>query len=109
MVGTIYAYPLASTALPIAILFSRGIENIPDPHEKCRLTSKTAEKYHNQQLRLEMENIGSLVRDAADELQLTIDKRLLLYTEQPISFLERYILKEEIKSAKAIKRVQHFS
>jgi hypothetical protein len=48
MVGTIYAYPLVSAALIIAILFGRGIENIPDSHEKCRLTCKAAEKYYNQ-------------------------------------------------------------
>ena len=109
MVGTICAHPLASAVLPIAVLFGRGIEDIPDPYEKCRLICKAAEEYNNQQLMLGMENINSLVEDAATALQLPIDKVPLLCTEQPLSLVERYKLKEVIKSAKARKRVQHFS
>ena len=107
--GTIYAHPLASAVLPIAILFGRGIEDIADPYEKCRLICKAAEEYHNKQLMLEMENLNSLVEDAAATLQLPIDKVPLLCIEQPLSLLERYKLKEVIRSAKARKRVQYFS
>ena len=109
LMGIIYAHPLASAVLPIAILFGRGIEDIPDPYEKCRFMCKAAEEYHNQQLRLEMKNFNSLVEDAAAALQLPIDKVPLLCTEQPLSLVERYKLKEVIQSAKARKRVQHFS
>lgn len=109
MMGTICAYPLASAVLPIAILFGRGIEDIPDPSEKCRLICKVAEEYHNRQLMSDMENINSLVEDAAAALELPIDKTPLLCVEEPLSLLERYKLKQVIKSVKAQKRVQHFS
>lgn len=109
LMGTISAYPLASAALPLAILFGRGIEDIPDPYEKCRLICKAAEQYHNKQLMLEMENLNSLVEDAANALQLPIDKVPLVCTEQPFSLIERYKLKELIHSERARKRVQHFS
>ena len=103
--ATIYAYPLASAVLPIVILFGRGIEYIPDPYEKCRLICKAAEEYHNRQLLLEMKNFNSLVEDAAATLQLPIDKVTLVCIEYPLSLLERYKLKELIKSAEARKRV----
>jgi hypothetical protein len=109
LMGTIYAHSLTSAVLPIAILFGRGIEDIPDPYQKCRLLCKAAEEYHNQQLMLKMENFKSLVEDAAAALKLPIDKVPLLCTEQPHSLVERYKLKEVMKSAKARKRVQHFS
>lgn len=109
LMGTIYSYPLASAALPIAILFGRGIEDISDPHEKCRIICKAAEQYHNEQLALEMQNLNSLVEDAAASLQLPIDKVPLLCTEQRLSLVERFKLKEQIKSTKVRKRVQHFS
>jgi hypothetical protein len=108
LMGIISAYPLASAVLPIAILFGRGIEDIPDPYEKCRFICKAAEKYHNQQLMLEMENMDSLLVDAPAALQFPIDKGPLLCIEQPLSLLERYKLREVIKSVKAQKRVQHF-
>jgi site-specific recombinase XerD len=81
LMGTIYAYSLASAVLPIAILFGRGIEDIPDLYEKCRFICKAAEEYHNQQLMLEMENLDSLLVDAVAALQLPIDKVPLLCTE----------------------------
>ena len=52
MMVKISAYPLVSTVLPIAILFGRGIEDIPDPYEKCKFICKAAEEYQNQQLML---------------------------------------------------------
>ena len=109
LLGTISEYPVASALLPIAILFGRGIEDVPDPYEKCRLLCKVAEEYHNKQLMLEMENFRSLVEDASDALQLPLDQVSLLCVEEKLSLLERFKLKEVIKSAKARKRVQHFS
>ena len=58
---------------------------------------------------LEMENFRSLVEDASDALQLPLDQVSLLCVEEKLSLLERFKLKEVIKSAKARKRVQHFS
>ena len=95
IIGIISANPLVSAALPIAILFGRGIEDVPDPYEKCKFICKAAENFHNQQLMLEMKNMGSEVP--------------LLYTEQPLSLLERYRLREAIKSTEVRERVQHFS
>ena len=109
LMGIMHANPIAGVLLPIAILFGREIEDIPNPYEKCRLLCKAAEAYHNKQLNLEMGNLNSLVEDAADALQFPIDKVPLLCTEQPLSLVERYKLKEIIRSAKARKRVQHFS
>jgi hypothetical protein len=56
-----------------------------------------------------MKNMDSLLLDAVAALQLPIDKVPLVCIEQPLSLLERYKLKEVIKSAKARERVQHFS
>ena len=109
LMGTIYAHPLASAALPIAILFNRGIEDIPDPYEKCRLICKFAENYHNKQLMLEMQNLDSLLVDAANALQLPIDKVPLVCVEEKLSLLQRYKLREVIRSAKARKHIEHFS
>ncbi len=95
--------------VPIAILYRRGIEDIPDPYENCRFLCKAAKEYHNKQLRLEMGNLNSLVEEGATALQLPIDKVPLLCAEQPLSLVERYKLKAVVKSAKARKRVQHFS
>jgi hypothetical protein len=107
ILGSINAYPVASTLVPIAIIFGRGIENIQNPYERCRLICKTAEEFHNQKLMVQMEKLDLLVD--ATELQLPVDKVSLLCDEQPFSLLERYKLREVIKSAKARERVQHFS
>lgn len=109
MTGIISQYPLTGVLLPIVILFSQGIEDVPDPYEKCKFICKTAENYHNHELMLEMKNLDSLLVDTAPALQLPIDKVSLLCTEQPFSLLQRYRLKEVIKSEKVRQRVQHFS
>lgn len=95
---TIYAHPLASAVLAIAILFGRGIEDIPDLYEKCKLICKAAEKYHNKQLMLEMKNFDSFIKDTAAAIEFPIDKVSLFCTEQPLSLLERYKLKEVIEN-----------
>ena len=58
---------------------------------------------------LEMKNFRSLVEDASDALQLPLDQVPLLCTENKLSLTQRFRLKEVIRSAKARKRVQHFS
>jgi hypothetical protein len=90
-------------------LYGRGIENLPSPSEKCRILCKAAEQYRNRQLVMEMKNFNSLVEDAATALQLPFDEVPLLCVEEKLSLLERYRLKEIVKSIKAQKRIQHFS
>ena len=109
LLETISEYPVVSALLPIAILLGRDIENVPDPYEKCRILCKAAEEYHNKQLMLEMQNFRSLVEYASDTLQLPLDQVPLLCTENKISLTQRFELKEVIRSARARKRVQHFS
>lgn len=109
LMGLASAYPIFSVLVPLAILYGRGIEDIPDPFEKCTLLCQTVEEYHNRQLAMEMKNFNSLVEEAATALQLPLDKVPLLCVEEKLSLLQRYKLKEVIKSAKAQKRIQHFS
>ena len=109
VMGQLSAYPILGVLIPVGILYGRGIEQIADPYERCRTICKAAEEYHNKQLRLEMENLNSMVEEAANALQLPIDKVPLLCAEQPLSLLERYKLKALVKSVETRKRVQHFS
>jgi hypothetical protein len=110
LIGMSSAYPLAIAALPIAILFGRDIEDIADPYEKCKSICKVAENYHNQQLMLEMKNIDSHLENAkAMMLQPPIDEVPFICTEQPLSLLERFTLRDVSESMKNRKRIQHFS
>ena len=108
IMGRISTYPLASAMLPIAILFARGVEDIPNPYEKCQILCKVAEEYHNKELILEMANLDSLIVTTANAIKLPIDKVHLLCVERPNSLLERYKLKKIIRSAKAQRRIQYF-
>jgi hypothetical protein len=105
MMGLAIANPLASVLLPLAILYSRGIEDIPDPYEKCKAFCKVAEGFHNKQLTIQMEKLNPLVENTPTAL----DKVHLLCVEEKLSLSQRYKLRELIKSEKARKRVQHFS
>jgi len=109
MMGLVIANPLASVLLPLSILYGRGIEDIPDPYEKCKTLCKAAEEFHNKQLTFEMKELSSLVEDASTALQLPLDKIPLLCVEEKLSLLQRYKLRQLIKSEKARKRVQHFN
>lgn len=109
MMGLVSDHPIFSALMPLAILYGRGIEDIPDPSERCRLICKAAEEYHNKQLVIEMKNLNSLIEETAAALQLPIDRVPLVCVEEKLSLLQRYKLKEVIKSPKARKRIQHFS
>ena len=118
MIGLVGSHPLLSVLIPIGILAGRGIENIPNPYNKCKLICEAAADYHNEQILLEMKNFNSLLKDTATALQLPIDKVPLLCVEQPLSVIERYKLESLIendkleslvRSAKFRNRVQHFS
>jgi hypothetical protein len=56
-----------------------------------------------------IKNFKSLAEDAPTAVQLPIDKVPLLCVEEKLSLLQRFKLKEIIKSAKTKKRVQYFS
>lgn len=109
LMGQVIANPLASVFLPLAVLYGRGIEDIPDPYEKCKHMCKFAEEFHNKQLAIEMQNLNSLVEDMSTPLQLPFDEVPLICVEEKLSIVERYKLKSLIKSAKNKKRIQHFS
>lgn len=48
--------PLASVLLPLAMLYCRGIKDIPDTYAKCKAICKVAEEFHNKQLTIQMKN-----------------------------------------------------
>lgn len=105
---TANSLPLASALLPLAVLFGRGIEDLPDPSRKCRLLCKFAEEFHNNQLKLEMKKLtSSIIEESAPAFQLT--KAPLVCVEEKLSLVQRYKLRQLIESTKAGKRVQHFS
>lgn len=58
---------------------------------------------------LEIKNMDSLLGDGTFLIELLTNKVPLLCVEEKLSLLERYKLKEVIKSTKVQKRVQHFS
>ena len=109
MMGLVTANPLVSVLLPLAMLYGRGIEDIPDPYEKCKTFCKVAEEFHNKQLAIEMKELNSLVEDASTALQLPLDQVPLLCVEEKLSLLQRYKLRQLIKSEQARKRVQYFN
>ncbi len=117
LMGTLMEYLILGVLTPLAIFYSREIEDIKDPYETCRAFCKAAEEYHNRQVMMEMKNLNSIVEDVATELQLPVDKVPLLSeiefpfrsVEQKFSLLERFKLKELLRSQKTHQRVQHFS
>jgi len=109
LMGLAIANPLASVFLPLAILYGRGIEDIPDPYEKCKAICKVAEELHNKQLAIEMKKLNSLVEDTSTALQLPLDKVSLVCVEEKLSLLQRFKLRKLIESERVQKRVQHFN
>jgi hypothetical protein len=109
IMGLAIANPLGTVLLPLAVLYTRGLKDIPDPLERCKVICKAAEEFHNKQLTIEMKKLNSLVENTSTALQLPLDKVHLLCVEEKLSLLQRYNLRELIRSEKARKRVQHFS
>ena len=109
LTGIKLPHPLIAALVPILIVYGRDIEDIPDPLQKCRDICKAAETYHNEQVKIEMKKLGSLVEETADALQLPIDKVPLICTEEKHSLIQRFKLKSKIKSKQIQRRVQHFS
>ncbi len=108
LIAHLIAHPLFVVLLPLAILSGRGIKDIPDPYERCRLLCQVAAEYHNKQLKLEMKNMNSLLEDTAAALGLPIDQVPFVCEEQPLSLLQRYKLRSLLDRAEARKRVQYF-
>lgn len=107
LLAQILTNPLASVFLPLAIVYARGIEDIPDPYENCKNLCKVAEKFHNRQLAIEMKEL--LVEDPSTTLQLPMDQVPLVCVEEKFSLLQRFKLRKLIESERAQKRVQHFN
>ena len=103
------SYPILTLIFPMAIMYSRGIEDIPDPQRICRLLCKVAEQHHNRELVLEMQNMESLIKDyplLAEGIPAIAGVECV---EQKLSLLERFKLRQLIPNDSARKRVQNFS
>ena len=109
LMGQIITNPLVSVFLPLAIFYGRGIEDIPDPYEKCCLLCKVAEEFHNKELAIEMVKLNPLTENTLTTLQLPLDKVSLVCVEEKLSLLQRFKLRKLIESEKVRKRVQHFN
>jgi hypothetical protein len=112
LVGQIIANPLAAVLFPLAILFGRGVEEVADPYEKCRLLCKAAEDFHNNEHLMEMEKLNSLIEETSNKLQLPLDKVPLLSVkcvEAKSSISQRFRLRQLVESAKVKKRITHYN
>jgi hypothetical protein len=69
IVGTLITNPLLVTIFPLMFLYTRGIENVIDPSEKCRVLCKVAEEFHNRKLALEMKEITSFIDNTVKVLE----------------------------------------
>jgi hypothetical protein len=67
------ANPLAGVLLALAILYGRGIQDVPDPSVRCKAICKVAEEYNNKQLAIEMKKFNLVVEDISTGLQFPID------------------------------------
>lgn len=107
LMGQVIANPLASLLLALAILYKRGIEDIPDPSEKCKILCKAAEEFHNRQLAIEIKELKSLVEETSTALQLP--KVPLIYVEEKLSLVQRFKLRKVIESKRVQNRVKNFN
>ena len=103
LMGLVIANPLASVLLPLGILYGRGIEDIPDPYERCLHFCKAAEEFHNKELAIEMKKLVS------PKSPFQLDQGPLVCVEDHISLLERFKLRKIIEDQRADGRIQHFS
>jgi hypothetical protein len=112
LVGQILGNPLATVLFPLVILFGRGVEEIPDPHEKCKFICQVAEDFHNKEHLMEMQKLNSLIEETSNKLKLPLDQVPLLSVEcvkEEFSILQRFKLRQLIESVKVKKRVRHFN
>ena len=109
MVGIMLENPAISGLLALGLFSGRGVRIIHDPSEKCKVICKFAEELHNKELTLKMKELNSLIQDTSTATQLPLDKVPLLCVEEKYSLLQRYKLKQLIKSRQTKKRVEQFN
>jgi len=110
--GHLLKHHLIGVLLPLAILYGRGVEDVPNPYENCQILCKAAEQFHNRQLAIEMKDLNSAVKNEPIALQLTPDETPdgpFTCVEEKLSLVERYRLRTAVENAKTRRRVQHFS
>jgi hypothetical protein len=95
--------PLTCLVLPLSILYGRGIEQMSDPFEECRMLCKAVSELHNKQLAIEMRKTTS------NFIKLPVDEGPLLCVENKLSLSERFVLRSLVKNEKIERRIQHFS
>ena len=102
LVAQIVKNPLISVFLPLTLLYGRGIQDIQDPYESCRLLCKAAEQIHSRELAIEMSELNSLVGETFYNLPL-------ICVEEKSSLVQRFKLRKLVESEIVQNRVQYFS
>jgi hypothetical protein len=105
ILGLVSSNPLTTILLPIFLMYSRGIEDIPNSSEKCRIICEVPKELENKELMIKMKELNVLVEDTS----IRFDKPHLRCVENKLSLLQRYKLTEVIKSQHAKNRVQYFN
>jgi hypothetical protein len=105
ILGLIVTNPLTTILLPMFLMYSRGIEYIPDSSEKCRVMCQVAEEVANKEIMIKMKELNVLIRDTS----IRLDKPHVRCVENKLSLVQRYKLTEIIKSQHAKNRVQYFN
>jgi hypothetical protein len=111
VLALISKYPYIAATIPLGLVYGRGIEavDLPNPAEKCRIICKAAEQIHNKQMLIEMKQLTPLVKNTSAALDLPVEPVYVACVEEKLSIVERFKLKEVIRSEKAKKRIQNFS
>ena len=111
VLALISKYPYMAATIPLGLVYGRGIEpvDLPNPADKCRIICKAAEQIHNKQMLLEMKQLTPLVKNTSAALDLPVEPVYVACVEEKLSIVERFKLKEVIRSEKAKKRIQNFS
>jgi len=90
--------------LPLSFLYSREVEHVPDPSEKCMAICEAVVEYHNRELLVQMKELNSMIPNKSDQIKIP-----LVCVEQKLSLLQRYKIKQLIKNKKLAKQVQNFN
>ena len=117
IMGMLLDHPLVSALAPILILVARGVKDVSDPYEKCRLLCEATAEYQNTKLIDEMKNYNSFIQEVAEALQLPLDQVPLIpidegplsCVEDKLSLFQRYRLRSLLENEKAQTQVQYFS
>jgi len=104
IVGQVINNPLGVILLPLSFLYTREVEHVPDPSEKCMIICEAVAQYHNKELLVKMQELNSMIPDKSDQIKIP-----LVCVEQKLSLLQRYKIKQLIKNKKLAKQVQNFN